>query len=411
MWRWIGAAALALMLTGCSRATGAIDNEPSASPPNVGSVASSSVSPPAPSPTLSLLTAGQRLQLDAVRLFGNEGWATDTADRTSGAVLTTDDGGATWRSVTPWQADYSIYLDTAYFTSATTAVVATDSIGADQLQHTAIWRTTDRGRSWHQAAAGSGTPGGGRFSFDSASDGWYLAAGEPTSQDTFQSAQVWRTHDGGVTWTLVSEAPAPPASPEPGAVPSRCGKGGGVGARDSQTAWIAGGCIGAVTLLVTHNAGYTWTPQSIPAPAGGFFCQAGPCSADAPQFPSSSFGYFVLTDYANSGGIRTTLYQTYDGGSSWFPRPMPQSGAAAMVDQADGYMTTFYGSPSPGIYRTRDGGRSWVGTVFPEQVMSIECATVSTCWGLRAGNAGVLHPLEITSDAWSHWRDVTPIYL
>ena len=355
---------------------------------------------PAPAPqTPSSYQLGQVLQLDRVQLFGAKGWATVGG---SAPPVLTDDGGLTWHRPPSWPVSSSAALVGAVFLDVDRAVVQT-SVG--------FLRTDDRGQSWRAAS----DPGVAQatFSFPSNSVGWAASRGEPASVFSEETEDVWRSTDGGLDWTEVSATDLPPATSTPNGIPLRCGKQGGIGARDANTAWVAGGCLSGITFEVTRDGGRSWAAQPLPSPAGGpISCERGPCGATAPVFVSSVFGYATVTDFPGSNGGRTILYETYDGGSNWVPRVLPFGpGGVFMVEQADGYGAVAYGGPAPGVYRTRDTGRTWIAeSASLPAPFAISCSSVFVCWGVVAGGQGALRPLLVTQDAWLHWQAIVPTY-
>lgn len=102
-------------------------------------------------------------------------------------ALATRDGGATWqRAPLPEEGRSLFLLDAANGWAATVD---------------GVLRTTDGGASWSRAARLGGV---WRLFFHDARNGW--AVGAPKA--------IWRTADGGVTWTGEPAAAQPPSAPE-----------------------------------------------------------------------------------------------------------------------------------------------------------------------------------------------------
>src|SRR5947209_17036131 len=141
-----------------------------------------------------------------------------------------------------------------------------------------------------------------------AQDGWVLAdfgGGAAGSQ----AVNIFRSTDGGRTWSIVTPRPGNP----PGSLPFS-GHKSGMGWASATTGWVAG-CICAaentVLLYRTQDGGVNWQPQSLPLPS----LQA-VITTQPPVFFSATEGLLPVTFSNGKGGI-LAVYATRDGGTTW----------------------------------------------------------------------------------------------
>ena len=206
-------------------------------------------------------------------------------------------------------------------------------VGADrgwmlkEGNNASVWRTTDGGGSWSQHAVGTGNWVGGIF-FASADSGWAFGS----------NGTIRVTTDGGVSWA-----------------PQSSGTGNYVDVLyfvDADEGWAAGGYGGSNGFIIhTTNGGMSWIPQT-PALTDHFDC-----------------GFFLDDQQGWLAGIYSRVQSTTDGGASWqvvgqvnnFYTPDMH-----MIDAQEGFLTAAnFASTSPGedgrgyIYRTTNGGSAW----------------------------------------------------
>lgn len=227
----------------------------------------------------------------------------------------------------------------------------------------AVLHSVDGGRSWSMVARTPriDTTGGGAsglpsecdktgIAFANSSTGWVTAAcgGGPP--------YLYATHDGGLHWVSSAPALSVPAS--------LCGQNGcavsPVAGFGSTQVFMVGG-YPAVSLLVTHHAGATWSLTGLPA---------GPTASDI-SFPDASHGFVLARPIP---GERSGLLATGDGGRTWHQvvtdlpdaHALEASGALDFLSPAVGFAqnANATGPEPPPLFVTHDGGRTWT-TVHP----------------------------------------------
>jgi photosystem II stability/assembly factor-like uncharacterized protein len=285
------------------------------------------------------------------------GWAV-------GARRTTD-GGLHWSTVAPPSVPNRSSSYAEFFLDATHAWVAQPAgSSAACADHITIFGTADGGRTWQQAAPipvqvpvtdviwkGHSTsfspttsqPGGEGpwLYFTDSRNGWLLVE---SGNDFFETYGLYRTTDGGLHWNQVSGDPFSALKAfEPG-----CEGGGtqtGMSFASATTGWIVRpNCAGVLALSVTHDGGFTWKVQVLPATC---------CGVNPPTFFDATHGMlFVVPD--------GSLLVTSDGGSTWSTRTLPLWTPQWSIDALD------FINPNEGwalvsarLYHTGNGGRTW----------------------------------------------------
>jgi photosystem II stability/assembly factor-like uncharacterized protein len=246
-----------------------------------------------------------------------------------GAILRTTDGGNSWTPVQSAPAALNELLDTA----TTTPVAALYAIGNEGL----VYRSTDDGQTWEQRNVTVGTPPLSLRTIDCADSETCIVAKE-------QGDELFRTSDGGTTWTPVTPSTERVFAAE----------------FVSATRAVAVGASGVT--VVSDDAGVTWARIG-DALAGSFHRLRA----------SSSSLAFAL-------GTAGTLARTLDSGETWRPISVPTSEAILDVSFPSanvGYALDFAGN----LFRTENGGTSWAildtgTTTAPRALIALDEATV-----------------------------------
>ncbi|HJT55837.1 MAG TPA: hypothetical protein VJ761_05035, partial [Ktedonobacteraceae bacterium] len=189
------------------------------------------------------------------------GWARTTTQQ----ILHTSDGGASWQNVTPpYPAGYAMRLPPVFASlNGTLAWVAiSEKQQSDGSIPNVVFRTSDGGHTWQESMLPHIVQGLGvsQVQFVNAQDGWLLA-GFGGGAAGSQAVDLFRSMDGGQTWSIVARAP--------GSLPFG-GQKSGMGWASATTGWVTG-CICAAEntafLSRTQDGGVTWQTQSLPLPA------------------------------------------------------------------------------------------------------------------------------------------------
>jgi len=294
---------------------------------------------------------------------GTVAWASGTG----GTVLRTIDGNS-WQVMQVPGADKLDFRD-IHAVDAKRAV----AMSAGPGEASRVYRTDDGGATWTLQATNAYEKG-----FWDAIAFWDKDNGLMFGDPVGGSFQLYRTSDGGASWTEV-KATGLEAQPSEGAFAASgtCLVVGGKG-----DAWIATG--GAVNARVFHSSdkGATWRAATVPIPAGdaakGVFSLG---------FLDAKVGVAAGGDYKQSGTPELNGARTEDGGSSWAPAPILPAGYMSVVVPVPGARSSFVAGGLAGSGFSKDGGKSWT-VLGSTPLNTVGFASPSTGWAV--GPKGLL---------------------
>lgn len=322
-------------------------------------------------------------------LTPTSGWAL-----TSQRLTWTDDGGQTWRSITPPGLATNSVLAVHFLDSERGWIVRRGAQETVEPGRTELFvhRTTDGGSTWQQSSAAStayGAPGRATLHFGDQLHGLIVLSLEGSS--ALGAAQILASLDGGVTWT---------SRPSPGR--------GEPYVRGATDVWVTGGRGGAFQVFRSRDNGLTWSAVPIPANAG-----RGRAVFSAPR----SFGDFAVLPVAwdDPSGGAVGVYISSDGGATWrlaFEHATPERVTAgvpvptAVLDSS----TWLLMSPSAErIVRVSDEGRgSQVirPRGLPKGVLRISFPDETHGWALHVTTGP--GQLFATADGGRSWKELRP---
>ena len=340
--RWlrllVAAAAMVAVIVGVGlgpRLYGAVTGQP----PPVGS----STPRPSPSTTGNPTGAPNAAAVDAAGTLRSGGyWAVQGA-----TLLTSANAGATWqRSSIPVTLGYGVtafLLDTDHAWSITPGAGSTQFNGAStDVLHLVVHRTTDGGKTWHEAIVPGNFAGTSQtIVFVDQDTGFMICSAMRHSSGV---STVLRTDDGGQSWSVQG-------------TPSWLGSVFAVSGR--ATLWAGSeqeaGPVGHPLLDVSRDGGRTWSDARLPElegqTGGGALWLPGP-----PAFADVSHGFVAVGSAAPDGRPQTRIFRTIDGGHSW-------SLVGTFGEQATGGLTVadvaHVFMPLAGLTASDDSGLSW----------------------------------------------------
>jgi photosystem II stability/assembly factor-like uncharacterized protein len=307
---------------------------------------------------------------------------------TSAGLVQTSDGGQTWRALPP------IAPSEPSTKGGTSVVSASGLTSPEPYLVTSVC-------------------------FSDPQNGW--AALNPSRMREGAVGEVARTTNGGRTW-LVSFAPHSASGVSDTVEQLGC---------SGDAAWVelaegAGMSGQPYSVFRTSDGGVTWTPVLTVAPAG-----AGPGPGpikSAAQGPDSSPGplavvgpdeayFFGVCDACGDGAGTLQPASTTDGGSSWTTDPVVAgahvdstaggSPAAAFVPGGRGWLVAAITGTQSAIFATSDGGRTWAEqypTTVLEPLLGIDF--ISSTQGFGLGTLGDGAAILATTDGGRTWSRV-----
>ena len=333
---------------------------------------------------------------------------TDTAagwGLTARAIKRTEDGGATWKDVTPagLQAPKGMsafYRDALHArllvpvkasgsagasgaAGAASAAGAAGATGVAAAPESIIYRTTNGGSSWQ----GTFVPFQGDFLF-ALSSGVPAPPGMPDNggkEWVLTPAGVYFSGNGGVTW----EPPAGTAAgPGGGGLPAGDTVKGLFFRPDGAAGWVttAEEKPGVSAMYQSVDRGRTWKRQDLPWPRGmeGYAMEISTASFASPM---EGLALALLRGRRPS----LVIYRTTDGGEAWTPSaPLRLDAGAAAATIIDGRSVAL-ADGSRKIRFTSDAGATWKSLSLNLKLTSIDALSFvgsSAGWVLGRSSDG-----------------------
>lgn len=299
-----------------------LPQEPSATPPSTPSPLAAEEERQFPSSRG--LVPGQPVTIRSIKMdTPTEGWAVAGVEgnmfvASFDHLLNTSDGGRTWREVTPpWgiflpELSLGSELDAAFFDGPNAWIKYGNS------RH--LWRTWNGGETWSRVSVTYPTAVRTWLTFTDGQHGWILQSVEAGMGS--ELVALFRTTDGGGTWEEILD-------PYASEYLQSCFK-TGMAFSGTTTGWVTFDCQGnhlEPFLAVSADGGLTWEELELPLPeAAPASPQDGYCRSGTPSPFSTDSGVLVVTCVVVGGHelIESSfVYSTDDAGESWQIREFP----------------------------------------------------------------------------------------
>jgi photosystem II stability/assembly factor-like uncharacterized protein len=263
-------------------------------------------------------------------------------------------------------------------------------------------RSTDRGNTWEQRPLPGSTEGFPRpeISFVNDQEGWLTSGGSPETQCNAETIAIWHTTDAGANWRLLSNKGISDrqCKDHPSFVDSNRGF---LDASDPNRAPV---------IYRTTDGGQTWTgSRPLPDPPGfktvgaGFALEAGLVRA---------FGSTLLVPVFGQASGAQYVFRSTDGGATWtYVATAPtHDGTLALITASRWIQVILPGQKSVCVIcsqsrETTDGGKSW--HVYPSDYSQAAPVAPEVVFAdSLVGYATVRGGISRTVDGGLHWTDV-----
>jgi photosystem II stability/assembly factor-like uncharacterized protein len=333
----------------------------------------------------------------------NSGWALVQDESTGGLhLIVSADGGTTWRDVTSVVAPRSARVaGDPFFSGRDDGWVPVDrGAGDGRRAGLLVDRTTDGGRHWEAGKVLSGPAQADVFFLNQAA-GWLEATAGAAMG--CEPAQIYATHDSGLTWREVSASPlCDGTGGTANGIGAGCDK-DGIGFASATVGFAALWCNGGTSGLERSvDGGRTWAPSGPLLPNG-----AGGAGAWPPAFSGEQDGAAAVWN-----GSEPFVAVTSDAGGRWRLERLPaglssQPGpsnsrcpGASCLDIVTA--STWVVALGRNLYETSDGGRVWTlvesGLSLVGLATDFVTAQAGWAWGGTSGR------LFRTIDAGRRWE-------
>lgn len=358
------------------------------------------------------LAAGTSIDITNIHMISaSDGWAIGGQAAASDHIFRTQDGGATWRDVTPPQP----MLDTdgalnalGFFMDAATAwVVYGGSYGtALPTDEAVFWRTSDAGATWQYSTAPQPSPSEAfspaLFAFTDAQHGWLMVV--IGGGMMHQYVALYSTNDSGVNWNMILD----PSSEAPiQSFPKTA-----MAFADAQIGWLtrdAQGVSDTPHLFRTQDSGINWRQINLPAPSNSsnlfneYSCGTYALSLFAPDSVIVALKCLSKADYQTQSNFQ---YASTDDGQTWTSLPLPSD-----YSMNDGDSLYYFDANNGfafgrNIYRTSDGGKTWASVNRVNWDGQFNFVNLMTGWAVARADADIA--LVVTNDGGARWSIVKP---
>ncbi|HKJ38737.1 MAG TPA: hypothetical protein VJ972_08160 [Anaerolineales bacterium] len=350
--------------------------------------------PDTPSPPVIDAPIVESPSLITVRFLNSlDGWGVTEAQ-----IVRTNDGGTSWYNVTPPDVTEVGYNVDIFVQDNDHVWVNTPSF-ENYPNSGFLYRTSDGGMTW----TSSSTPfSRGHIKFLNESNGWALAdlgigAGS-------NAVAVYQTTDGGATWTqtYIND----PNNANAGDTLPLGGLKFGIASPSMVSAWVYGVVYapGTAYLYRTDNAGHIWEQVSIPLPPGA---ENMDLTIEQVEFVTANDAF--LTMRMSSENASLALYTSNDAGNTWAltPAPIPGGGVADFMSAEE--IVIYNGDQ---FYVTRDAARTWnivsPDVLFGETFDVMDFVDPNTGWVVTIDPTTNHRSLYKTGDGGATWFPIVP---
>ena len=348
-------------------------------------------------PTLPLVVFTNPVIFDFSFFTALEGWG---VTKDGNHLLVTVDGGETWLEATPAglyplpPGVSSLHMH-PFFLDEATAWFLFNNAGSGVLYH-----TQDSGVTWTMTSVPFDNA---RFYFLDLNSGYAMVSLGAGAGSHYYA--IYRTSDGGATWTEVF-------THEPGEMKSlpEGGSKNGITFRGVDSGWIGGSMPmdEFFYLYYTEDGGATWEQEMDILLPGTF--AGSMLDVRQPIFVSATTGYLPVRAM-HPTGMPLLIYRSEDYGETWAYRGSIMDGKVVDFYSVDEGWT----AASTGLFSTIDGGVTWSavaasGIPAGEFYLDVDFVDSQHGWALTTPNESTWEPLNFfrTTDGGVNWTQLLP---
>ena len=256
---------------------------------------------------------------------------------------------------------------------------------------TRLFLSMDRGDNWVERSLPPGLANI-EVSFADSANGLLLSPASADQACKTQTASIWKTADGAMSWQKLAAT---------GIADSMCKR--GITSGDSSHAvFTAYGPNSGPVIYRTADGGATWTASKpLPDPPGFTFTTPGGVVI-LPGRPHA-LGSIVLVDAQGYGEQKRYVFRSTDGGATFtFASTVPRAEGALAVVTATRWMQI---SPPGASMETLDGGATW--HAYPTDYTQAAPIAGDFVFGhADFGYGTVRGAIQRTVDAGAHWTTI-----
>jgi len=296
---------------------------------------------------------------------------------------------------TPTAAATPIPLPSTVQLSAPSASVVWALVAGSRL-----FRSTDRGDTWQDRSAALDAMVFGReVAFVSDREGWSATSGSPAMPCSAQWTGIAHTIDAGATWEQLVPQAAPTSGNPSGLFGGPCKS--GLTFSDAQHGFLSSSDPSAPPVIYrTTDGGRTWSAsRPLPDPPG--FTTVGAGGALHPG-RVRAFGTVLLVTASGAVDGRSVSYafRSVDGGASWsYASTLPDGGGALALVTAARWLQI---APPSSSHETADGGATW-HAFTTDYSQAAPIAPEIVFGDPLVGYATVRGGIQLTVDGGAHW--------
>jgi hypothetical protein len=232
--------------------------------------------------------------LGAEMVSGASGWA-----QTNQGVYWTDDGGASWRNITPTAAGHRVFPQAVNFADPEHGWAVAEE-GEEAHPHAALFATSDGGRSWKRTRIRLPVRYAqvGNASFAAVGSRHVVALVRVSHDTSLSVGYLYVSNDGGRHWNRLPTQP-----PHAGQIAFTSARDGWLAEEGPEP-----------SLYRTRDGGRSWTELDLPRAPWLIKARA---DYLPPQFEADGHGIFAATYDNFEKPAYTFLYATSDFGRHW----------------------------------------------------------------------------------------------